>query len=105
MQSISEIISKSPVSPYTGSDMTRDMVLEQIIERYGEEEAEQFDPYSNCRTFAAWASMGFRIKKNERALKSVTFIEKKDDKGNVVKKIKRTVFLFYYKQCELVIKK
>jgi len=101
MKSVSQII-KGPTSPYTGSEMTRDMVLSQIVERYGKKEAESYDPYMNTRTFTAWLKLGYRVKKGEKALRSVTFIEKKDEQGNVVERIKRTVFLFYYKQVELI---
>ena len=99
MQSISEIMEKCP-TPYTGSSMTRDMILSQIISRFGKEEADNYQPESNCRTFVGWLKLGYRVKKNQKALRSVTFVDKLDEKGNVVKKIKRTVFLFYMLQVE-----
>lgn len=97
MQSVKELIDSS-VSPYTGSEMTRDMVAQQIKERYGETEATNYDPYKNCLTFRQWLSLGFRVNKGEKAIRSLTYCEKKDEAGNVVKKFPRKVFLFYYKQ-------
>lgn len=97
MKSVKELIEK-PVSPYTGSKLTHDLIAAQIKERWGEKEVEKYNPYTNALTFRNWAQLGYQIKKGEKALRSITFIEKKDAQGNIVKKIKRTVPLFYYLQ-------
>ena len=93
---------KGPVSPYTGSEATYDMVKQQIAERWGAAEAEQYDPYMNCLTFRQWLARGYRVRKGEKSLRSITFVEKKDEDGNVEKKYKKTVCLFYYKQVEKI---
>jgi len=99
MKSISQIINAT-ASSYTGSVATRSMVEEQIKDRWGESELKNFDPYHNARTFKSWLKLGFKVRKGEKALVSTTFVETKDDAGNVIKKIKRPVFLFYYRQIE-----
>ena len=101
MRSIQDIMAGPPVSSYTGSETTHDRVANEIKKRWGEDEANHYDPYTNTLTFATWASLGYRVKKGEKAIKSTTFIEKKDADGNVVDRIKRGVCLFYYKQVEM----
>ncbi|HBV01728.1 MAG TPA: hypothetical protein DEF00_05120 [Candidatus Taylorbacteria bacterium] len=98
MNSISQVINDASVSAYTGSPTTRESVRAQIVERFGKKAAMEYDPYTNCFTFAKWSSMGYRIKPGEKALRSVTYIEMKDEKGEVIKKIPRTVYLFYFLQ-------
>jgi len=95
MKSLQEL-----VSPYKGSEQTYEMVKEQIAERWGEEAAEEFDPTRDAMPFASWLNYGYRVKKGERALKSITFIEAKDDLGEVEKKIRRTISLFHRRQVE-----
>jgi len=102
MQSIKEIILDSPVTAYTGSETTRAMIEEQIKERWGETEVKNFDPRHSARTFKSWVSLGYRIRKNEKALKSITFVEVKDSQGNITRKYKRPCFLFYYRQVEKI---
>ncbi len=88
------------LSNWKGSDRTAESVKKQIVARWGEEEANQYDPKSNCLTFNQWHAYGYRVKKGEKALKSITIIEKKDEKGEVVAKYAKTVNLFYTKQVE-----
>jgi hypothetical protein len=103
MQSIQDIISGPPVSNYTGSEATRNMVAEQIKAKWGSSELKNYDPYKNTAlTFAKWVSLGYRVKKGEKALRSITFLEVKDANGNITKRIKHKVFLFYYKQVEKI---
>lgn len=92
------------ISGYKGSPTTRDMVAEAIAERWGEDEVENYDPDRNCLTFAKWLSLGYAPRKSEKSIRSVTFVEQKDEQGNVIKRHKRIVFLFYYKQVEPITK-
>ena len=101
MESIKEILTETN---YTGSETTKAMLLEQIKERWGEAELKNFDPYHNARTYKSWILSGFKVRKGEHALKSMTFIETKDEQGNVLKKHRRPVFLFYYRQVEPISK-
>lgn len=102
MKTIQEAIDIPVISPYTGSAMTYNMIVAQIKEKYGNKEIKKYDPYTNALTFAKWVSLGYRIKKGEKALRSITFVEVKDKEGNITKRIKHKVFLFYYKQVEKI---
>ena len=101
MNSVKEVIN-FPLSSYKGSEVTREMVKEEIERRYGAEEIASYDPYKNARTFSSWLSLGFRVKNGEKAIKSFSIIEVKDAEGLVTKKIRRMVNLFYVKQVEPV---
>jgi hypothetical protein len=97
MQSIKEILTETP---YTGSEATKALLLQQIEERWGKSELKNYDPKHNARTYKSWVLAGFKVRKGEKALKSITFIETKDAAGNVLKKYRRPVSLFYYRQVE-----
>lgn len=101
MKSISEVIN-GPVSPYTGSQETLALVSEQIKARWGESELKNYDPFHNARTFQSWLKLGFKVRKGEKALRSITFVETKDVEGNILKRYRRPVFLFYYRQVEKI---
>lgn len=103
MKNIKEVMTDN-ISGYTGSKKTYDMVAKQIKERWGEKELENYDP-EQCLTFSKWLSIGFRVRKHERALKSITYIPIKDADGKVIKKIQRPVFLFYRKQVQTMVRK
>ncbi|PIR83687.1 hypothetical protein COU18_03345 [Candidatus Kaiserbacteria bacterium CG10_big_fil_rev_8_21_14_0_10_51_14] len=96
MQSMKQTL----VSPYKGSETTYEMVKEQIAKRWGEDAAEEFDPYTDAMPFSSWLAQGYVVKKGQKALKSVTFVEVKDENDKVVKKIRRTVNLFHKRQVE-----
>jgi len=100
MKTIKQIVSDSFVSPWRGSEKTYEMVREQIRERWGDECAEEFDPHTDAMPFVSWASFGFRVKKGEKAIKSITYVEVKNEKGEIEKKIRRSVNLFHRKQVE-----
>jgi len=89
-------------SNWTGSETTSNIVRKQIFNRWGTEEAEKYDPNSNCLTFRNWINNGYRVKKGEKAIKSYIVIEKKDKKGEVVSKYPKVINLFYIKQVERI---
>lgn len=101
MKNIKEIV-KEPLSAYTGSPKTYDMVAQQIEKKYGKKEVENYDPYRNTLTFARWLSLGYRVKAGEKALVSTTVVTEKDENGKPTKRIPRKVFLFYEKQVEKI---
>ena len=94
MQSVKEVLQ----SPYKGSPATYEDVKSQIRERWGEELADEFNPHTDAMPAVSWMGYNYRIRKGEKALKSVTFIEQKNEKGEVVKKIRRVVNLFHHCQ-------
>lgn len=93
MQSLKDV-----VSPYKGSEATYEMVKDQIADRWGEDAAEEFDPHTDAMPFSSWLAQGYVVKKGSKALKSITFLEIKDENDKVVRKIKRTVNLFHKRQ-------
>ena len=98
---IKEIIA-GPVSSYKGSETTRSLVEEQIEKRWGKKELKNYDPLHTARTFHSWLDLGYKVIKGEKAIRSVTFIEQKNKDGEVINKVKRPCFLFYYKQVEKI---
>lgn len=89
---------KKITSNWTGSESTESKVRAQIKERWGDEEASRYDPKVNCMTIGLWNKHGYRIKSGEKALKSYIVIEKKNKKGEVIKKYPKTINLFFDKQ-------
>jgi len=87
-------------SRWTGSEITSELVRKQIFDRWGTEEANNYDPQSNCLTFKQWLQNGYRVKKGEKAIKSFIVIEKKDKSGNVVSRYPKRINLFYIRQVE-----
>ena len=96
-----EAMSPAIQSPWRGSAVTAENVRQQVRERWGETEAERFDPLTHAMPFVTWASFGFKVRKGEKALKSITFIDTDEvgaDGGR--KKIRRVVNLFHVNQVE-----
>ncbi|OIN89315.1 hypothetical protein AUJ40_02135 [Candidatus Berkelbacteria bacterium CG1_02_42_45] len=91
---------KKILSTWTGSEATSDIVRKQILARWGEAEAKNYDPKSNCLTFNRWLENGFKVKAGEKAIKSFIVIEKKDKDGVVVSKYPKSINLFYFLQVE-----
>ena len=89
---------KEILSPYKGSEATYEMVKEQIAQRWGDEVAEDFDPHTDAMPYVCWLAFGYRVKRGEKALKSITFVEIKDKHGKVERKIRRVVNLFHKRQ-------
>jgi len=87
---------------YRGSANTAKMVAEEIARRWGDDEARQYDPFTNCRTFKDWVGMGYRVKKGEKSIRSMTFVKVEDEAGKEVRSYPKTVHLFYIKQVEPV---
>src|SRR5437763_995712 len=90
---------------WRGSIKTADAVREEIARRYGEEEAAKYDPLANCFTFQTWKAKGYYVKKGEKAIRSMTFVEgedpdAKDGEKKEVQKYPKTVYLFYITQVE-----
>lgn len=99
MKSIEEIIS-SPVklSTYKGSKATADILAEKIKAKYGPAELKNYNPNTSMMTYPSWFKLGFKPRKGEKAMRSVTYIDIKNDQGVVIRKQKHDVCLFYYRQ-------
>ena len=84
-----------------GSKANYDDVKMQLEERFGKKVAANYNPATNCATYRTWSEAGFTVKKGEKAIRSVTFIEKEDEETGEMKRIRRTVSLFHRCQVEL----
>ena len=84
-----------------GSKANYEDVKGQLLERFGPKVAKSYKPSENCATYRTWSEAGFTVKKGEKALKSVTFIEKEDEETGEIKRIRRTISLFHRVQVEL----
>jgi len=75
----------------------------QIAERWGEEEAEKYNPLQNCFTYGEWQRRGYQVRKGEKSLKSITVVKgKEDEKTGKSKSYPKTVSLFYYLQVDKI---
>lgn len=102
MQHANTSLLELPDSEYRGSERTRDSVRKQLMERFGASSASIYDPKKNVRTLNSWRKLGYRVKRGETALRSVTIIPKKDGDGNVIGTYPKTICLFFQSQVERV---
>ncbi len=105
MKQVKDIITAPLLSPYRGSEKTAEMVRVQVIERWGEAVGKKFNPQTDAMPFFSWHKYGYQVKKGERALKSITYIEAEDPETGEPKTIRKTVCLFHKKQVEPITKK
>jgi N-terminal domain of anti-restriction factor ArdC len=94
---------------WRGSEKTADAVREEIARRWGDDEAAKYDPMVNCFTIGTWNQLGYRVKKGEKAIRSVTYVEGTDqaedddadeDEEQEMRTYRKTVYLFYRIQVE-----
>ena len=97
------------VAHWRGSAKTADAVREEIARRWGDDEAAKYDPLTNCFTIRTWNALGYQVKKGEKAIRSLTYVEGKDQTENAadeddeepeVRTYPKTVYLFYRIQVE-----
>lgn len=94
-------IAEKKLSFWKGSEATASMVAEEIEKRWGAEAVKQYDPSKNCFTFNHWKAIGYKVKKGEKALRSVTVIEKEKE-GQKTQKYFKSVCLFFINQVEKI---
>lgn len=94
-------------SVWQGSVRTAHDIASQIAHRYGDDEVKNYHPEINCFTYNGWRQRGFKVKRGEKALRSITFhrtsVTEKDKSGKDVRKFAsfpKSVCLFYVKQVE-----
>jgi hypothetical protein len=94
---------------WRGSAKTADAVREEIARRWGDKEAAKYDPLTNCFTIGTWNQLGYRVKKGEKAIRSITYVEGKDPAATAadadedeqdIRTYRKTVYLFYRIQVE-----
>lgn len=98
IKSVGEIIK----SPWRGSEKTAELVREQIRAKYNDEVADKFDASTDAMPFASWLSYGYRVKKGEKSMKSITYVDVLDDKGEVERTIKRNCNIFHRLQVQKI---
>src|SRR5438874_13347561 len=96
---------KHQLAHWKGSIQTADHVRKEIARRYGEEEAKNYDPQVNCFTLPTWNKLGFKIRKGEKAIRSMTLVEVPEEEATEGEQTEKrtypkTVYLFYIKQVE-----
>ena len=99
--SVKDIIDLPPTK-YSGSEKTYKAVAEQIEKRFGKEARKRYNAHTNCRSYVQWASLGYKVKEGERALQSITFIEKRGPAGNLIARYPRILSLFFIDQVEKI---
>jgi len=82
-------------SVYKGG-RTAQFVRIEIKNRFGIKAAKEYNPTENCFTFNGWKQRGYSVKKGEKAIKSITFLEDEETKETYPK----TVCLFAKQQVE-----
>lgn len=87
---------------YRGSTATRELIFNQLVVKYGIEEAKNYNPETNCRTYKSWLEEGFKVRSGEKSLRSVVMVEVKNKDGEVVRTFPRRISLFYQNQVEKV---
>jgi len=95
----------SQLAQWKGSEKTADAVRGVIAQRWGEQEANNYDPTKNCFTFQTWKAKGYHVKKGEKAIRSKTLVEVPDPTAKeggeaITIRYPKTVYLFYIKQVE-----
>ena len=70
---------KQQLAHWKGSVHTADAVREEIARRYREEEAKNYDPAVNCFTLPTWNKLGYKVRKGEQSIRSMTLIEAEDE--------------------------
>jgi hypothetical protein len=63
---------------WRGSAKTADAVRQEIARRWGDAEAKQYDPLTNCFTIQTWNKLGYRVKKDEKAIRSITYYDDRE---------------------------
>ncbi|MFB6182013.1 MAG: ArdC-like ssDNA-binding domain-containing protein [Candidatus Magasanikbacteria bacterium] len=93
---------KEDLTNYKGSETTREMVREQIRERWGDEAAEKYDPYVNVRTFREWKELGYHVKEGADSIKSYTYVTVEDEETGEEETYRKPVHLFCWKQVKKI---
>jgi len=93
------------LAQWKGSTKTAAAVREEIARRWGEEAAKEYNPLQNCFPLPTWNKLGYHVKKGEKAIRSLTYVEVKDQDGEAEQEVRtypKPVYLFYKTQVERV---
>jgi hypothetical protein len=98
------------LAQWKGSTKTAAAVRDEIARRWGEEAAKEYNPLQNCFPLPTWNTLGYRVKKGEKAIRSLTYVEVNPPAGGQenqeeedepeVRTYPKPVYLFYKTQVE-----
>jgi hypothetical protein len=96
------------LAQWKGSTKTAGAVRREIARRWGEEAAKEYNPLQNCFPLPTWNKLGYRVKKGEQAIRSLTYVEvqaqeEQDQDGEAEPEVRtypKPVYLFYKTQVE-----
>jgi hypothetical protein len=76
------------------------MVKRQIEQRFGQEMADKYDPLVSVRPFQDWIKLGYKVKQGEKGLRSLIFLERRDEKNGITRRFPKVIWLFHECQVE-----
>lgn len=103
IEAVEKHLENASVSQWKGSRYTASNVAHQILKRWGEDAVKEYHPEVNCFTFRGWQERGYKIKKGEKALRSITFVKSKEldkDGKETWASYPKGVCLFFIRQVE-----
>ncbi len=82
---------------WVNSEVSYNLVVNQIKKKWGKDEVEIHNPKRSCFTFNKWLKHGL-VKKGETAIKSYSVVDIKNEDEQVIATLQIPVNLFYRKQ-------
>ena len=98
MERIRDILAQP--TPYSGSEVTAQLVRAELEKRYGPKVAAEYQPKFNTRTYKDWLNCGYKVKKGEKALPSFVILTERDKHNNIISRHPRKISLFHQIQVE-----
>lgn len=89
-----------PQTNYRNGQKSLELVRSAIAQKFGEEEAKRFNPYTDARTFKAWIDIGYAPMKNEHGIRSFIMIPKKGTKKSEEILVPKNIWLFHRLQVQ-----
>ena len=90
---------------WANSESSYNLVVEQIKERWGEEQLKLHNPKHSCHTFQKWLKHGYSIKKGEKAIKTYSVADIVNESEQTIATISIPVNLFHRMQVIKIKKK
>ena len=91
------------VSSYKSGTKSVEFVRQQLLEKYGKEISESYDPRFHVFTMKDLNQAGYRVRKGEKALKSFVVREVAGEEGKAARRYVKPVNLFHLAmQCEKI---
>ncbi len=88
------------MAKWTNSESSYNLVVNQIKERWGEEQLKRHNPRLSCYTFTKWKKHGYSVKRNERAIKAYSVADIQNESEQTIATISIPVNLFH--RCQVI---